>query len=40
MHLLCTIMLIFKQKYLHVIIYVINFWNYIYNYTVDPSFIP
>ncbi len=28
---------LYCQKYLHVVISVINFCNYIYNYTVDPS---
>ncbi len=41
MHLLCvfTLYLYFK-KYLHVITSVIDFCNYIYNYTVDPSLTP
>ncbi len=33
---LLTLTVYFK-KYLHVITSVINFYNYIYNYTVDPS---
>ncbi len=34
------IVLIFKIKYIYVITSAINFCNYMYNYTVDPSLTP
>ncbi len=44
MHLLCTYMFLhctyILKKYLYVVISVINFCNYIYNYTVDLSLTP
>jgi len=39
MYLLCFYIVLI-EKYLHVITAVINVWNYICNYTVDPSLTP